>query len=62
MQALEWCLLPEEVSAEEAPRVRAAVTVGCPARLSPWQVALSETQRQAIYTDPRWRDGDVDPT
>ncbi len=50
MQVLEWALLRPE-------RVEAIVPVAVSARHSAWCVALSETQRQAIYADPRWRDG-----
>ena len=50
MQALEWALLRPE-------RVEAIVPVAVSARHSAWCIALSEAQRQAIYADPRWRDG-----
>jgi homoserine O-acetyltransferase len=30
----------------------------CGAEHSPWQIGISEGQRQAIYADPKWRNGD----
>ena len=57
MQALEWCALSAEGL---APAVRSAVVIGCGAQHTAWQIAISETQRQAIYSDPKWRGGDVD--
>jgi len=54
MQALEWAALhPKRV------RSLAAFSVG--ARQSAWCIALSEAQRQAIYSDARWRGGGYDP-
>lgn len=54
MQALEWAALyPERVESV------AAFSVG--ARQSPWCIGQSEAQRQALYTDPRWKGGDYDP-
>ena len=53
MQALEWALLGGDY-------VRSAVSIGCGAAHTAWQIAMSETQRQAIYADPRWRGGAVD--
>ncbi len=50
MQVLEWALL-------RPGRVEAVVPIAVSARHSAWCIALSEAQRQAIYADPRWRDG-----
>jgi homoserine O-acetyltransferase len=50
MQTLEWALMYPE-------RVDAIVPIGVGAAQSPWAIALSETQRQAIVTDPRFRNG-----
>eukprot|EP00596_Hydrurales_sp_CCMP1899_P007200 CAMPEP_0119037556 /NCGR_PEP_ID=MMETSP1177-20130426/5989_1 /TAXON_ID=2985 /ORGANISM="Ochromonas sp, Strain CCMP1899" /LENGTH=374 /DNA_ID=CAMNT_0006999001 /DNA_START=312 /DNA_END=1436 /DNA_ORIENTATION=- len=55
MQALEWALL-----GEEGEYVQSAVAIGCGAAHGAWQIAISETQRQAIYADPKWNEGDVD--
>jgi homoserine O-acetyltransferase len=59
MQVLEWALLFPE-------RVSAIAPIAIAARHSAWAIALSETQRQAIAADPRWRGGhypaDVPPT
>ncbi len=53
MQVLEWALMyPDEVCAI------APISVG--AYHSPWCIATSEAQRQAIFADPKWRDGDYD--
>ena len=54
MQVLEWALLYPK-------RLRAAAAISVGARQSPWCIALSEAQRQAIYADARWRDGGYDP-
>jgi homoserine O-acetyltransferase len=53
MQALEWAILGKGY-------VRSAVAIGCGAAHTAWQIAISETQRQAIYADPKWRNGNVD--
>jgi len=55
MQALEWCAL----ASEGGPAVQSAVVIGCGARHTAWQIAVSETQRQAIYSDPKWNGGNV---
>lgn len=51
MQVLEWAALYPE-------RVAAIVAIGCGARQSPWAIAWSEAQRQAIYADRNWCGGD----
>lgn len=53
MQALEWMLLGGNF-------VRSAVCIGCGAQHSAWQIAFNETQRQAIFSDPKWNNGDID--
>jgi homoserine O-acetyltransferase len=54
MQVLEWALLFPE-------RVDAIAPIAVSARHSAWCIGLSEAQRQAIYADPRWRDGHYPP-
>ena len=41
--------------------VNAAVPIACGARHTAWQIAISETQRQAVYADPKWNNGRIDP-
>lgn len=55
MQALEWALLGGPSF------IRSVVPIGCGAAHTAWQIGISETQRLAIYNDPKWNGGDVDP-
>ncbi|KAL9183185.1 hypothetical protein ACHAXT_004972 [Thalassiosira profunda] len=43
------------------PFVRSAVPIACGAAHTAWQIGISETQRQAIYADPKWLGGRYDP-
>jgi homoserine O-acetyltransferase len=54
MQVLEWALLDPD-------RVEAIAPIATSGRHSAWCIALSETQRQALYADPRWRGGHYPP-
>ncbi|PSQ78129.1 MAG: homoserine O-acetyltransferase [Bacteroidetes bacterium QH_7_62_13] len=58
MQVLEWAF---ETTAGGAPFVRALVPVAVGGRHTAWQIGWGETQRQAIYADPKWRDGRYPP-
>jgi homoserine O-acetyltransferase len=51
MQALEWALCGGSY-------VGCVLTMCCGAEHTPWQIGISEVQRQAIYADPKWRGGD----
>ncbi len=53
MQALEWAFYGDFV--------RGLVPIGVGGRHSAWCIGWSETQRQAIYADPRWHAGRYDP-
>lgn len=55
LQALEWALLDPE-------RVDAVVSIAASAFHSPWCMAWSEAQRLALASDPKFRDGDYDPS
>ncbi|MGH8505023.1 MAG: homoserine O-acetyltransferase MetX [Stenotrophobium sp.] len=55
MQVLEWAALYPG-------RVGSIVVIGCGVRQSPWAIAWSEAQRQAIYADPNWRGGNYSPS
>lgn len=52
MQALEWALI------NGSERVAALIAMCCGAQHLPWQIGISECQRQAIYADPKWRGGE----
>ncbi|MEY3297368.1 MAG: hypothetical protein RLZZ597_628 [Cyanobacteriota bacterium] len=54
MQVLEW-------GAQYGDRVQSLAVIAAPGRHSPWCIGLSEAQRQAIYTDPRWQGGHYTP-
>ncbi|CAB9524862.1 Homoserine O-acetyltransferase [Seminavis robusta] len=41
-------------AANEKPLVRTVIPIACGAAHTAWQIAISETQRQAIYADPNW--------
>ncbi len=53
MQVLEWAF--------QGDFVRAIIPIAVGGRHSAWCIGWSETQRQAIYADPRWRGGYYDP-
>ena len=53
MQALEWAFYGDFV--------RGLVPIGVGGRHSSWCIGWSEAQRQAIYADPRWKEGRYDP-
>lgn len=46
-QALEWC-------ATEPERFDSLILIATDAKASPWAIAINETQRMAIMTDPTW--------
>lgn len=50
MQTLEWAALGQDF-------VRCIVPIACGAQHTPWQIAFSEAQRQAIYADSNWNGG-----
>jgi len=50
MLTLEWGL-------EYGDTVDSLVVMACGARETAWQIAINETQRQAIFRDPNWEDG-----
>lgn len=52
MQALELSIMDH--------RPQSAVFIGMGKSHSPWAIAISHAQRQAIYNDPNWRDGFYD--
>jgi homoserine O-acetyltransferase/O-succinyltransferase len=54
MQALEW-------AASYPDKVRAIAPIGVSGRHSAWCIAISESQRRAIFLDPDWQDGRYDP-
>ena len=54
MQALEWAIQGEDF-------INGAMVIGCGPEHTAWQLAISEVQRQAIYADPNWNNGNLDP-
>eukprot|EP00756_Hemistasia_phaeocysticola_P025984 Hpha_TRINITY_DN16035_c4_g2::TRINITY_DN16035_c4_g2_i1::g.120391::m.120391/K00641/metX; homoserine O-acetyltransferase len=55
MQALEFAIMVRN------PRVRSLISLSSSGRHQPWQIGISECQRQAIMADPKWNHGDYDP-
>jgi len=58
MHVLEWAF---ETTDDGAPFVRSLVPIAVGGRHTAWQIGWSEAQRQAIYADPKWRDGRYPP-
>jgi homoserine O-acetyltransferase len=58
MHVLEWAF---ETTNDGAPFVRSLVPIAVGGRHTAWQIGWSEAQRQAIYGDPKWRDGRYPP-
>lgn len=54
MQALEWAI-------QGGDYVKRAMIIGCGPEHTAWQIAISEVQRQAVYADPKWNNGDINP-
>jgi homoserine O-acetyltransferase len=65
MQVLEWLLLGKERghgdSVVPTLEIKSGVVIGCGARHTAWQIGISELQRQAIYDDPHWNNGNFYP-
>jgi homoserine O-acetyltransferase len=53
MQTLEWAVMYPDL-------VKAIAPISVSGRHSPWSIALAESQRQAIYADPLWQNGNYD--
>lgn len=53
MQTLEWAVMYPDL-------VQSIVAISTSGRHSPWSIALGETQRQTIYADPNWLNGNYD--
>ena len=62
MQTLEWLFSDNDDGHQQgdAPYVRSAMPMACGLQHHTWQVAISETQRQALYADPAFKDGNYD--
>jgi len=70
MQAVEYAAQAGSVDSEFAvndkhdqakPFVRTVLPIACGASHTAWQIAISEVQRQAIYADPKWNNGNPSP-
>jgi len=59
MQSLEWLFSDNDDGHHEGdvPYVRSAIPMACGLYHHTWQIATSETQRQALYADPDFNDG-----
>lgn len=53
MQAIEWGIIGGDY-------IKSVVPIGCGAEHTAWQIGISEAQRQAIYMDDKWNNGEVD--
>ncbi|MCA6554168.1 MAG: homoserine O-acetyltransferase [Pseudanabaena sp. M135S2SP2A07QC] len=53
MQTLEWAVMYPDL-------VKAIAPISVSGRHSPWSIALAESQRQAIYADRNWQNGNYD--
>lgn len=51
MHALEWALLGKDF-------VKSIIPLSCGAQQSAWQIAINHLQRNAIYSDTNYRNGD----
>ncbi len=58
MHVLEWAF---ETTDAGTPFVRSLVPIAVGGRHTAWQIGWSEAQRQAIYSDPKWRNGRYPP-
>jgi len=58
MHVLEWAF---ETTEDGDPFVQSLVPIAVGVRHTAWQIGWSEAQRQAIYADPKWRDGAYPP-
>lgn len=47
----------DDENGRAAPFVRSVMPIACGAAHTAWQIAMSEVQRQAIYMDPKWNQG-----
>mmetsp|Transcript_58169 Transcript_58169/g.142220 ORF Transcript_58169/g.142220 Transcript_58169/m.142220 type:complete len:547 (+) Transcript_58169:269-1909(+) len=62
MQAMEFAVQGgrtggDFVKDDGSPYVRSVVPIACGAAHTAWQIAISEVQRQAIYADTNWSNG-----
>lgn len=60
MQAVEFAAQAGISENGNSPYVRSVIPIACGAAHTAWQIAISEVQRQAIYADPKWNNGDID--
>jgi homoserine O-acetyltransferase/O-succinyltransferase len=65
MQAVEFAVQAGVVGGDfchthrnNDPFVRSVIPIACGAQHTAWQIAISEVQRQAIYSDPAWESAD----
>lgn len=61
MQALEWLALSDK-GPDGTYDVRRGIVIGCGKAHTSWQIGISQTQRNAIFADPRWNGGSYEKT
>jgi homoserine O-acetyltransferase/O-succinyltransferase len=57
MQAVEFAVQGAAAAPNDHHYVRSVIPIACGAQHTAWQIGISEVQRQCIYKDDQWRNG-----